>query len=353
MMRRTFLQMAAAATLAGARSAHAAEPAPIRCGLLGIDHAHALDVLGVVRALPEYELVGVCEPDAAIRAAFETRPELNGTRWLERDALLHDPNVHMVAVESGVPRLLELGRAVIDAGKHLHLDKPAGTSLPKFQALLDEASRKDLLVQMGYMFRYNPGFDLVRKAITDKWLGDVYSIQASMCTELGPDKRARMTFHPGGVMLELGCHLIDMIVLLKGEPSRVTPFLRHDGAFDDQLADNTLAVLEYDWGMATVEVAAMEPQAFAGRRFRIIGPDGSITLSPLEPPRARLTLRNASGPYKAGTHDVELPELERHVLDFQDLARCIQGETQFAYTPAHDTAVQRTLLRACGESLQT
>ncbi len=351
MIRRTFLKLAAAAAVAGAEPAPAPSTQPIRCALLGIDHAHALDVLGVLRALPEYEVVGVCEPDSSVRAAFEPHPDLAGIRWLTPDELLEDPTLHMVAVESGVPRLLNLAHTVVDAGKHLHLDKPAGTSLAEFQALLDDAARKNLLVQMGYMFRYNPGFDLIRKAVAEGWLGDVYSIQTSMCTDLGPEKRARMLFHPGGIMLELGCHLIDMIVLLKGEPPRVTPFLRHDGRFDDRFADNTLAVLEYDWGFATVEVAAMEPHAFAGRRFRLVGPNGSLTLNPLEPPRARLALKEGRGTYAKGSHDIELPDLERHVLDFQDLARCIRGEAHFAYPKTHDLAVQRTVLRACGEDI--
>lgn len=347
--RRSFLAAMGAAGVAsiGGVSANAR----IRCGLLGIDHAHGLDVLRVLRALPEYELVGICEPDAAVRAAYEGHPELEGVAWLDRDELLDDASVQVVAVESGVRRLLELGQAVVASGKHLHLDKPAGTSLPDFKRLLDDARARDLLVQMGYMFRYNPGFDLIRAAVGEGWLGDITSIHASMCTDLGAEKRAGIDLHPGGIMLELGCHLIDMIVLMQGEPTRVTPFLRHDGAFDDELADNTFAVFEYDWGLATVDVAAMEPQAFRGRRFKVVGPKGSVTLSPLEPPRARLVLKEARGAYTAGSHEVELPDRERHVLDFKDLARCIRGDADFAYSTQHDLAVQRTVLRACGESV--
>jgi len=307
-----------------------------------------MDALGVLKKLPEYEVVGVCEPDDAVWTAYGRAPELAGVPRLTQDALLGDASVQLIAVESGVQRLLELGRAAVDAGKHIHLDKPAGTDLAAFRALLDAADTQGLFVQMGYMFRYNPGFDLIRRAFAEGWLGQVYSIQASMCTSLSAEKRARMAFHPGGVMLELGCHLIDMIVLLLGEPVRVTPHLRHDGSYDDGLNDNTLAVLEYDHALVTVDVAAMEPEAFGARRFKIAGPEGAIVLSPLEPPKARLALRDAQGEYKRGAQQVDLPDLERHVRDFQDLAACIRGEWTFAYSNDHDYAVQRTVLRACG-----
>jgi len=353
MDRRDFLKRSAAVSAAGAAgmAQAAAQDKALRCGLLGINHAHAVDLLKTVLQSEDYEVAGVCEPDAAVRAQFERAIEKLGVRWITQDELLGDESVEMVAIESDVPRLLPLARAAVEAGKHLHLDKPAGTSLPEFRALLDEAERRGLLVQMGYMFRYNPGFDLIRRAVGEGWLGSVYAIDASMSTDISPEKRARMAFHPGGLMLELGCHLIDLIVLLLGAPAKVTPFLRHDAPHEDALADNTLAVLEYANALVTVASAAMEPGAFQERRFKICGTEGCITLSPLEAPAARLVLREAAGGFKKGAQSVEFEDLPRHRRDVSDLARAIRGESAFAYSKEHDYAVQRTILRACGMEL--
>jgi predicted dehydrogenase len=319
--------------------------------MIGIDHSHALDVLEEILRSDEYELVGICEPDPAIREAKKDVPILQGLPWVTEDALFGDRTVQLVVVESGVKRLLQFGRAAIDAGKHLHIDKPPGTSLPEWKALLDAAEAKNLLVQMGYMYRYNPGFDLIRTAVSEGWLGDVYSIQASMCTGLPPERRAQMAIHPGGIMLELGCHLIDMICVIMGPPQKVTPFLRHDAPTNEGLADNCLAVLEYDKAMAAVEVAALEPAAFPTRRFKIAGPKGKIILEPIEPPKIRLYLSEPAGGYEKGWQDVELPDLSRHARDLADLAACIKGEAEFAYSKEHDYHVQRTVLSACGEDL--
>lgn len=324
---------------------------PIRAGLLGIDHAHGLDLLRVLRSLPEYELVGVCEPDAAVRAEYEQHPALKEVPWLSGDALLGDASVQMIAVESFPSRSLPLAQQVVDAGKHLHLDKPAGVDLAGFRKVLDTAEEKSLLVQMGYMFRYNAGFDFIREAHAKGWLGEIYSIHASMCTDLSADKRERIAFHPGGAMLELGCHLIDMVVLLLGEPDEVTPILQHNGNFDDGLADNTLATFRYNHALVTIEIGAMEPEAFRGRRFKVCGHEGSATLSPLEPPALKLALRRDQGGYKKGVQDPLVEDRDRHRHDLQDLALCIRGEKAFAYPKAHDLAVQRTVLRASGVSV--
>jgi len=349
MGRREFLKRTAVASgTIGASMAAGKRTDPIRCGLLGINHPHALDLLKVVTGSKEYEVVGVCEPDPNFRAQFERGIQSAGLRWLSRDELLGDETVKMVAIESDVPRLLELGQAAIEANKHIHLDKPAGMSLPEFRSLLDEAKKRNLIVQMGYMFRYNPGFDLIRRAVTERWLGDVYYIHASMCTDYEPDKRTSVASYPGGIMLVLGCHLIDMIVLLLGAPTKVTPFLRHDADADDSLMDNTLAVLEYAKAMAVVETAVMEPQPFPARRFKVCGTEGSITLEPLEPPVARISLRKSVDEFKAGTQEVRLQRIPRHVRDVDDLADCIRGESDFSYFKEHDLSVQTTLLKACG-----
>ncbi|MCC6486978.1 MAG: Gfo/Idh/MocA family oxidoreductase [Candidatus Hydrogenedentes bacterium] len=352
--RRDFLKQSIAASgafgLAQAARAATGEKPRIRCGMIGTDHPHALDVLDQILQSQDYELAGVCEPDSALRESKKGLPILKDVTWRSQDELLSDPSVQLIVVESGLQRLLPFGRAAVDAGKHLHLDKPAGTSLTDWKALLDVAAEKNLLVQMGYMYRYNPGFDLIREAVQGGWLGDVFSIQASMCTSLSSDKRKDKDIHPGGIMLELGCHLIDMICIILGEPAKVTAFLRHDSAFDDTLADNTLAVLEYDKAMAVVETSAQEPDAFPNRRFKIAGSKGKIVMEPIEPPHAKLYLSEPAGGREKGWHDIPLPDLPRHARDFADLAACLRGEAQFAYSKEHDYVVQRTLLRACGQS---
>ncbi len=349
MNRREFIGGATGALLAAQAIGQTAASSRIPCGVLGLGHAHAIDIVKVLRASPDFTLAGVCEPDETMRTRYANEEALQGLTWLSQEALLGNPDIKMVAVESNVTRLLSFGRAVVNAGKHLHMDKPAGTSLSEFRGLLDSAKTQNLLVQMGYMFRYNLGFDFVRKMVTEGALGHVHSIQASMCTDLTRQKRDGINIHPGGIMLELGCHLIDMIVLLLGDPKSVTPFIRHDTDIDDTLADNTLAVLEYDRAMAVVECSAREPQAGGGRRFKVAGSNGSITLEPLEPATARLALRNAHGEYKAGVTDIAFPDLERHVLDMAELAASIRGERQFPYSYGHDYTVQRTVLRAAGD----
>ena len=158
--RRTFLGRFGSAALAPSVVATIAAEAkakgsPIKVGQIGVGHAHA-SKLQVYRRSPDYEVVGVVEPDEGLRIQAEKQPAFKDLKWLTREQLLNTPGLQAVLVETRVRDLLENAEACIDAGKHVHLDKPAGDSLPQFSRILEKAARQKLLLQMGYMFRYNP-----------------------------------------------------------------------------------------------------------------------------------------------------------------------------------------------------
>ncbi len=121
--------------------------------------------MDAVRKLADhYEVVGVVEPDAAFARSGSAASDLSRPARMSEEQLLNTPGLQAVAVETAVRDLVPTAARCVDAGMHLHLDKPAGASLPAFQKLLDEASRKKLTIQMGYMFRNNPAFQFCFRA---------------------------------------------------------------------------------------------------------------------------------------------------------------------------------------------
>lgn len=321
---------------------------PIRCAVLGTGHSHALGKLNVMRNFPEWDFVGVCEPDASWRAQRQQEESWQGLTWLDEAEVFDDPTIQMIAVESEVPQLLPLGEKAIAAGKHIHLDKPAGMDLPRWRALLDKAAQQDCIIQMGYMFRYNPGFNLVRQAVREGWLGDVHYVRGGINSASDPATRERLSHYPGGIMLELGCHLLDMITLIMGRPEKVTSILREDGDFDVKMQDNTVAVMEYEKAVGIIESSLLEQGSKERRHFAVCGSEGSIVLTPLEPPAGRLFLNEPRGGYQAGWQDVPFDNIPRYERDLEELAACIRGEMDFPYSKEHDYITQETVLRACG-----
>ncbi len=317
---------------------------------IGVGHAHA-NKIAVYRQSPDWEVVGVVEPDPELRQRAERDPVYKGLPFLTEEQLLNDASVKVVGVETKVRDLLSTAAKCIAAGKHIHLDKPAGDSLPKFKQLLDDAAKQHLVVQMGYMFRYSPAVLLMREFLANGWLGDVFEIHTAMSKVVPNGDRRNLAEFAGGIMFELACHVIDLVVGVLGKPTSVHPYSRHSGSQDDKLRDNMLAVFEYPNAVASVKSSAIEVDGGDRRHFVVCGSKGTFHIQPLDAPSVRFTLDQPRGKYGKGYQDVKFGNYPRYVGDAADLAKIVRHEKEPSYSYQHDLAVQETVLQASGMPL--
>jgi len=353
--RRSFLKkatsLATAAAVLPSGNANAAGKKKVKIGQIGIGHAHAAGKMMVYRDSPDYEVVGIVEPNPEIRKLKGDYPAFAGLPWMSQEQLFNVPGLQAVAVETRVPQLLETAEACIGAGFHVHLDKPAGTSLPHFRKLLDEADRKSLTIQLGYMYRYNPAVLVLRDLLSKGWLGEIFEIEAVMSKVGDKASRQRWSLHDGGMMLELGSHLIDLAVTVLGRPDEVVPYIQRSGRFDDTLQDNMLAVLSYPRALVTLKSSANEVSGFDRRHFSVCGTEGTVRIQPLDAPTIHLAFDRPRGNYTKAYQKQVFGRYPRYVKDAADFAEIVRGEKKADFNSQHDYATQETLLRACGMPL--
>ena len=292
--------------LGGGAAAAAQTRKPIRIAFLGGGHGHGRAKVALARDSPEWELVGICEPDPAVMADYKRM----GVPALSRAQVLEDPSIAVVGVEGWVWDLAAWAKAALEVGKHIHLDKPPAATMADMRAIVDLATRHGRLVQVGYMWRYNPAINRALEAGRAGWLGQIFQVRGLINTTIPPEERKKLARFKGGQMFELAGHLIDPIVRLMGGPVRVTPYLRHDyHEIDDGLADNTMAVLEWDRAIGTVATASMHfrnPErggnagALPYRALELYGTQGAAVVRPSRGrPRCTLTWpmpRDRTGP---------------------------------------------------------
>ena len=313
--RRDFLQMsgfafASLATTSFGANAQAVKPR-IRIGQIGTAHAHSGGKMDTMRASADFEVIGVVEPEQRRGVALAESKTYEAVAVMTGEQLPNAPGLQAVAVETEVKDLVPTAARCIAAGKHIHLDKPEGESLPALRGLLCDATARRLNVQMGYMLRYNPAFELCRNLVREGALGEVFSIEAAMGK-------------------------------IQGDAERRAPL-------KDGFPDNQTDVLEYPSAIVTVRSVLVEWAGGARRQFVVCGTKGTMDIRPIEHPEARLTLSAAHGEYKAGKETLTFPKGRgRYDGDFEDLAKVIRGEKALEFSPAHDLGVHETILRASG-----
>lgn len=332
MKRRTFL------LACGSTAFAAGAPSRLRIGQIGTEHAHAAGKMEAMRSLTElWEVVGVVAKDKGY----------DGVPLLTEEQLLGMPDLKAVAVETRVEDSCATALRCIQAGKHVHLDKPGALKHDEFKAMRLEAEKRGLTVQMGYMLRYNPAFELLFQAVREGWLGEITEIDAAMGKLANGSTRGAIRKLEGGGMFELACHIIDATLTILGKPTSVTGFstpTRGDG-----VKDNQMAVLQYPKATAVIRCNHTDPFGGPRRRFNVTGTEGTFEILPLESGKVNLSITKAQGAYKKGTQSFQLDvPKDRYAGEFTDLAKIVRGEKKLAWDAAHDIAVHETVLRAAG-----
>jgi predicted dehydrogenase len=347
MRRRKFIGGLAAALCAPSIS-KAVQPDKIKIGQIGLAHPHARGKLAAIRSLAEeYEFIGVVEPDVA------RRKSVRGVKFISEEELLNTKGLEAVAVETRVRDLVPTAARVVDTGRHIHLDKPAGPSLPAFKKLVVEAKHRKLTLQMGYMLRYNPAFQFMFRVAREGWFGEIMEIDAMMGKLAGADMRRQLAEISGGGFFELACHILDSTIFILGKPQKVHGITRRtrEGK-GDIFADNQLAVLEFAKGTACLRCNHNDPFGGPRRRFQIAGTQGGMEIRPLESGKFVLSLDRARGEFKKGNQTVQLDGGRSYMAEFADLAKVIRGEKALDWSYEHDLTVHETLLLICGMSLE-
>jgi predicted dehydrogenase len=326
----------------------------IRMGQYGTKHGHAGGKLQSMKTHAEVELAGVYEPDGERRKALEkTDGPFAGVHWFaSEEEMLGDDSIVAIASEGLNVESLEQTQRIVEAGRHVWYDKPAGDHWALWQKVVAQARKKNLLLQMGYMFRYHDGFQKIGDWARSGLLGQVFCLRAHMSTNIPPPARQVIGQHRGGIFYDLGGHMLDQVVWILGRPEKVTAFLRNDSGVVPQFSDNTLGVFEYEKAMAWVDIAAMEPRPMA-RRFEVYGSQGSaLLLEPFEPGHAiRLCLEAAAGGFKQGEQRVPIEARSRqklYDLELESFLAAVRGEKEPDRSLDHELLVQETLLRATG-----
>ena len=225
----------------------------------GTKHGHAAGKLTALQRNPRVDVAGVFEPDPQRRHELAGAGEpYQDVHWFgDAREMLEDPGIVAVAAEGRNDESLDQTEQIVKAGKHVWYDKPAGTSWAQWQRVVELAAQRELIIQMGYMFRYHNGFQRIAQWVRSGLLGRVYAIRAHMSTWISEPERRVIARHPGGIGYDLAGHMLDQIVWLLGRPQQVAGFLRNDSANVPGFKDNTLVVCSYANALAFVDIAAM------------------------------------------------------------------------------------------------
>jgi predicted dehydrogenase len=198
-------------------------------GLMGRAHATALRLLPALPgATVVPELVGICGRDRAALARARCRFGWAHatTDWRE---LLELPGAELLVVAAPNRLHAEPSLAAVERGMHVLCEKPLAPSAPEAEAMWRAAeARPDRVCACAFNHRFLPAPALARELVGAGAIGEVRAFRSRFLMAAGAHGWRRAD--PGGVLLDLAVHHLDLARWLAGEPEAVAAVARGDDA---------------------------------------------------------------------------------------------------------------------------
>lgn len=263
----------------------------LRIAMLSFAHVHANGYATHVVNHPEAEIVSIWEDDPGRAQAAHEKFQAPVSDDLE--AVLSNPNVDAVVINSYTSQHRELMLAAVRHGKHIFTEKALAVTTADANAIADAVHKSDIKFMISLPSRTGPE-NLFMKDILDKGLlGKVSLMRARVAHNASLDH----WFHDGsawfadeklaggGALFDLGCHTVDVMRWFMGEPksviSKVQQFsdaypIDDNSAIVVEFKNGGLGILDTAWvqrsGPNPVEIYGTE--GFVGRDF-----SGSLVVS--------------------------------------------------------------------------
>ncbi|MDQ1731958.1 MAG: hypothetical protein QOK10_2117 [Pseudonocardiales bacterium] len=301
---------------------------------------------------------------AAISTSDPQRVQQAGADYPEAEVVAHPAqligreDIDLIVVATPNATHAPLSIAALEAGHDVVVDKPFAPSVAEAQQIIDTAAATGAVLSVFQSRRFDSDFRTVRKLVDSGELGQVRRFE-SRYERWRPDLTGnwRESADPqqaGGLLYDLGAHLIDQFISLFGTPRRVYAELdaRRSGAVVD---DDVFLALQTDAVRGHLWLSSVAPHA--GPRFRVLGhraafvkfgmdPQEEALLAGARPPAADWGIEPAATYGQLGTADQWRPvvsEAGDYADFYREFAAAMRGDAEVPVNPADSLAGLRVI----------
>ncbi len=282
-----------------------------------------------LRRVKELAVCALVDRDA-IAAARLSRWFRGARRYRDVDELPEDVDAALVAVPPGLHAAI--ASRLLKRGIHVLCEKPMAPTVEECHVMVQAAHDGGATLMIGHQKRFVASVVQAKRWLEEGRLGCVQAVSASMGMP-GSLWRSRTPYlcdralAGGGVLLDSGVHLIDLVLWLLGPMDDLRCVVDPgDGGLEDE------ARLEF----AVAGAAGL--LRFSRRRvlenlFRVDGEDGFLEFDTYDYPAIKVYSRTATLCHALGGISFEWPTTSAHEMQLRHFVRVVRGEERVPVNP--------------------
>ncbi|MGP0062176.1 MAG: Gfo/Idh/MocA family protein [Isosphaeraceae bacterium] len=244
------------------------------CGKVGQIHVQAL------AALPESELVGVCDVDGARASAFAA--QYGGRPFTDVPTMLRECGVQALCIGTPHPLHAEPAIRAAEVGVHVLVEKPLAASLEDCDAMIDAARRHGVKLGVISQRRWYEPVLRMKAAIDAGKIGRpvlgtfvMYSWRDPSYYRSDP-WRGRWDTEGGGVLVNQSPHMLDLLGWLMGdEVAEIAGYWANLNHPTVEVEDSAVAILRFRNGGLGSIVSSLAQKPGIYTKVHIHGSNGA------------------------------------------------------------------------------
>ena len=283
--------------------AQAQTAAPVRVAIVGLVHGHVQGFLHNLASHPEIALVGISDPDPALRQKYITKTHLSGDMFFATEAeMLKKTHPQAILVYTSIAG----HRAAIEEAAPLHIaamvEKPLATTVEDALAIQALSEKYNVPVLTNYETTWYNSNTAAVKMLEEGKIGDLRKLVVHDGHEGPKEIHVDPEFfnwltdpkeNGAGAMFDFGCYGVDLATwIMHGElPTTVTAVaLQLKPQIYPKVDDDSTIVLTYPHAQAILQGSWNWP--FARKDMEVYGATGYVdTLYEDAAPGAKLRMR--------------------------------------------------------------
>ncbi|MCW4028074.1 MAG: Gfo/Idh/MocA family oxidoreductase [Candidatus Bathyarchaeota archaeon] len=236
--------------------------AVIGTGQWGKNHAR------VYKELPSTELVAICDVNEERAKAMAAQHGVKA--YSDSAEMLKDKSIEAVNVCTWSTILAQEALKVLNAGKHVLVEKPMATTPQQAQQLVETAEQNGLHLTVGFLMRFIPGLQQIRQSVEDKKIGELVCATAKRVSQW-PERIGDV-----GVVKDTAIHDIDVMHYISGEQP-VSVYAKMGSMRIKKFEDYAQIMLNYKDGKTMfIETNWLTP--YKTRQLTVTGSDAIMKL---------------------------------------------------------------------------